>query len=556
MSHLSFRLISSAHKCFEDTPVDSLRQLAHATALRNDRFAFEAALSSSENRKVCVRLESPLKDYITIRRIACVEVAHPAYAITVDTDYLRDKQPGRYPDLLLPLGYNDSVVLSANATVSFWIEAKLPESVEAGLYPITVSVYTPEGEMLLSERMELEVIGAVLPEQKLTYTQWFHCDCLATYYGVDVFSEAHWRIIESFLQTAVDNGMNMLLMPVFTPPLDTAVGGERPTVQLVKVVKCGDTYTFDYTLVERWLEMCERCGIRYHEISHLFTQWGAEHAPKIIATVDGEEKKLFGWETDSLSEEYIGFLRQFIVSFKSYLKKKGVLENTMFHLSDEPSADHVERYVKLHAALDDLFADTVYADALSGYEFYTTGAVKRPIVATDHIEPFLENHVPELWCYYCCGEHEKVSNRFIALSMNRTRVIGLQLFKYDIKGFLQWGYNFYYSYLSLRPIDPYICNDGENNWVPAGDTFSVYPGPFGKPYESLHMAGFTQALSDLRALELYASLTSKEEAVAFIEEAAGQTITFSDYPRGDDFCVSLREKLDRAIAEKLDSQNA
>lgn len=33
--------------------------------------------------------------------------------------------------------------------------------------------------------------------------------------------------------------MNMLYTPLFTPPLDTAVGGERMTVQLVGMEKAG-----------------------------------------------------------------------------------------------------------------------------------------------------------------------------------------------------------------------------------------------------------------------------------------------------------------------------
>ena len=551
MNHLSFRLISSANKCFEDTVVSSLSPLYGATALKNDRFAVCAALSSPDNRNVFLSLDSELSDFITVRKIEYVDVALPCFPNITDPDYLRDKQPGRYPDLLLPLGQNGRVTLTAGRTVSFWIEAKIPSDAQAGLYPITLSVNDADGKTLACESLELEIIDAVLPEQTLMYTEWFHCDCLATYYGVDVFSEAHWRIIENFVKTAVDNGINMLLMPVFTLPLDTEVGGERPTAQLVGVEKTAEGYTFDFSRVDRWLEMCRRCGVKYHEVSHLFTQWGAEHAPKIIATLDGKESQLFGWDTDSLSDEYIGFLRAFLTDFKRYLKEKGVFENTMFHLSDEPVGEHLARYQKLREKLDDLLSDCVFGDALSSFDFYKTGAVDRPIVSTDHIEPFLNENVPHLWCYYCCAQSDKVSNRFIAHSMNRTRVIGLQLFKYDIQGFLQWGYNFYYSWHSLFPIDPYQCNDGCFNWVPAGDAFSVYPAPGGKPYESLHMAGFTQGLSDLRALQLYASLTSKEEAVALIESFAGQELTFKEYPRRDGFCVELREKLNRAIKEKL-----
>ena len=67
------------------------------------------------------------------------------------------------------------------------------------------------------------------------------------------------------------------------------------------------------------------------------------------------------------------------------------------------------------------------------------------------------------------------------------------------------------------------------------------------------MAAFTQGLSDLRALELYASLTSKEEALALIENFAGEEITFKEYPRRESFCVELREKLNRAIKLKIES---
>ena len=95
-------------------------------------------------------------------------------------------------------------------------------------------------------------------------------DDLFNAFNEDVFSEAHWRIIENFVKTAVDNGINMLLMPVFTLPLDTKVGGERPTTQLVGVEKTADGYVFDFSLVGRWLDMCARCGVKYHEISHLF----------------------------------------------------------------------------------------------------------------------------------------------------------------------------------------------------------------------------------------------------------------------------------------------
>jgi hypothetical protein len=64
-------------------------------------------------------------------------------------------------------------------------------------------------------------------------------------------------------------------------------------------------------------------------------------------------------------------------------------------------------------------------DALSDYEFYSSGAVTRPVPATDHIEPFIENKVPNLWAYYCCVQCTDVSNRFISMPSYRNRIIGV-----------------------------------------------------------------------------------------------------------------------------------
>ena len=160
----------------------------------------------------------------------------------------------------------------------------------------------------------IEIIGAALPEQELRVTQWFHCDCLASYYNVPVFSERHWEIIENFVRTAVSNGINMLLTPIFTPPLDTYIGGERPTVQLTGVRLTDSGYEFDFSRLDRWIDMCDRCGVKYLEISHLFTQWGAAHAPKIVADTPDGERRIFGWDTAAAGEEYTTFLRAILTA--------------------------------------------------------------------------------------------------------------------------------------------------------------------------------------------------------------------------------------------------
>lgn len=64
--------------------------------------------------------------------------------------------------------------------------------------------------------------------------------------------------------------INALLTPVFTPPIDIAVGHERKTVQLVDINVHDGIYSFDFSKLERWCKLCKENQISYIEIPHFF----------------------------------------------------------------------------------------------------------------------------------------------------------------------------------------------------------------------------------------------------------------------------------------------
>ena len=125
----------------------------------------------------------------------------------------------------------------------------------------------------------------------------------------------------------------------------------------------------------------------------------------------------------------------------------------------------------------------------------------------------------------------------------RTRIMGVQLYKFDMKGFLQWGYNFYYSQFSLHTINPYLVTDSEGAF-PAGDAFSVYPGANGA-VASLRLKVFKEALQDMMALKLLESYIGKEEVLKLIDEE--MEVDFNVYPKRTDYILKLREKVNDLI---------
>ncbi len=547
-SLLHVRLVSSLEKGLVSEPVEAYPALETITVLRGERLNFQLFLCTEPSACASTHLFTLEVTGLdaSAREVRQIMADLPCYAqdTAIGTAGFITSETGLYPDVLEPLDAGNRIRPKEGTLTAVWFEAT---PTEAGVYPVTVTI-REQDEVVASCSLTVTVVDAVLPEQSLIFTQWFHCDCLASYYNVPVFSEAHWRILENYMAYAARHGISCILTPVLTPPLDTEVGTERPTVQLVGVTKNGGDYAFDFSLLKRYLDMARACGIRYFEISHLFSQWGAAFAPKVVAMVDGIERRLFGWHTPGTEGEYPRFLSKLLPQLVAFLREEGVLANCRFHVSDEPNEEQLEGYGKAKAVIEPYLKDCVIIDALSSVTFYRRGAVTTPIPATNHIEAFLEEDIAERWTYTCCGQWHKVGNRFMAYPAFRNRILGIQLYKYNIVGFLQWGYNYYYSMGSRRLINPYLTQSGDGQ-VQSGDAFSVYPGPMGQPLASPRLAVFHEAIQDIEALKLCESLIGREKVVALIDDLAGAPVTFSDYPQSADYILALRQAVNARIAE-------
>jgi len=519
--------LSSLEKVFSDE-APGAEPFPGCTFLRGEEFSFQVAFCSDADAELLpeVQAEGARCECFLVEEIPS---SLPCYADS-DEFFLR-KTPGMYPDLLRPIA--SPIQVKVGEWRSLWLSLQCD-----GDASVTVTILDQSIICSFTE------ISQALPEQTLLCTNWFHCDCLANAYNAEPFGEAHWAIVENYVRCAASHGINFLLTPLFTPPLDTQVGGERFTTQLVGVVKDGDAYNFDFTQLRRWFDMCERCGIKAFELSHLFTQWGAKHAPKIV---DSTGSHIFGWETDADGDDYIDFLRQFAAALVPFLEQQGVKDRCYLHVSDEPGMGDIDCYARHAALIKRIFPGMKIIDALSNVEFYEQGLLERPIPSNNHVWLFIDR-VPELWTYYCCGQHRGgVSNRFFAMPSWRNRILGFQLWKYKCAGFLQWGFNFWNSQYSIRAIDPFACSDADGAF-PSGDAYVVYPGENGRPLTSLRLKVFHEALQDLRALQLLESKIGYDAALALLEQGLEEEITFSEYPRSASWLLETRERINKTLA--------
>ena len=134
----------------------------------------------------------------------------------------------------------------------------------------------------------------------------------------------------------------------------------------------------------------------------------------------------------------------------------------------------------------------------------------------------------------------------------RNRVLGYQMYKYNVKGFLHWGYNFWYKQFSVGPVDPFTETDAGGSF-PSGDSFVVYPGVDGKPLQSLRLKVFYDGFQDMRACQLLEDLVGKDKVMSIIEEGV-TPITFASFPHSDEWQLGVREKINMAIKEALSNK--
>ena len=61
------------------------------------------------------------------------------------------------------------------------------------------------------------------------------------------------------------------------------------------------------------------------------------------------------------------------------------------------------------------------------------------------------------------------------------------------------------------------------------------------------------AMTDLRALNLLASLTGKEHVLKIMEEGLAAPLTFDEYPKSDEYLPNLRNRVNLEILKFMDN---
>ena len=565
-------IVPSEHRIFSgDMPRESLTTYR---VMRNEplsfSLAYRSALSKGANGRVpdmpisvSVTSETlPLTVYKTCAVPFPASECEDATAETVGPcpDILVRRQASstiRYlGDRIAPyMEEGERVLLNASCAItqSIWITANEDgKTLVAGEHRVDIHILSlMTGEVIAEHSVHVTLIDALLPENDLIYTTWLYYDCLAEAHGVTLWGDEYFRILGKYIRNATRHGMNTLLTPAFTPALDTPVGTERMNVQLVGVKKTPAGYAFDFSLLQRFVTVARENGIRTFEHCHLFSQWGATQAINVYGEVEGKTVRLFGWDTPAGDCEYQTFLREYLKAFVSFAEAEGIGDDLLFHISDEPKESQLESYAAALHAVEGSLRGKQIGDALSNIAFYRHGLVKLPIVDVAHADEF-DGECEKMMLYYTGGESKPgLTNRLLTSAPWKTRILGLQLYRYRACGFLHWAYNNYYGRMSLGLFNPAVDPCFYKN-IP-GVTYLVYPGGADDLMPSLREKHLGEAIDDYRALRLLESLIGREETLALCEKFFGGEIDVLTLPTSGEQMRNFRQTVNEAISKHIHS---
>jgi len=505
-------------------------------AARGESVSFQLAFrTEGTDRKVRAKISAPEALAVRVRRVGYVPMLHFSTETPAEELDGIGHVPGLVPDPLFP---DQEIHAGPYETNAFWVNVDVPSDARPGRYRVTATL-AAEGEEPVTLTSAVRVHRATLgPRRDFPVTHWFYADALCDWYRTEVWQESFWPILTAYLKDVVGHGQDTILVPAFTPPTD---GVKKPT-QLVGVSRDGDRYSFDWNLVRRWVKAAKAQGITRFEWNHLFTQWGAKYAIRVYQGRGEGESLLWPPDTGGVSPTYRAFLSQYLPEFRRFLEEEGLAESSFFHVSDEPHGDeHLANYRAARGMLRELAPWMKVMDALSQIQFAREGLTDIPIPITDQAPAFVREGFPA-WTYFCCGPRGRYANRLLDTPLTKVRMLGWLFYKNQARGFLHWGYNYWYKSQARELINPYQVTDAK--WWPgwcSGDPFVVYPGD-DAPVDSLRWEVFGESLQDYALLQT-AGLAPHDPLLAEIRD-------YADFPRDERWVRSRRRELLRRANQR------
>lgn len=452
------------HYKLHEVPELTLQDVATLRAWKGERANIQAVLySKTDQGTLSVRMTEWKKDGVATGIHNAGDARFVNYVITDDFTSCGN-HPMSYPTWLVAdvIDQDKPHAVPAMETRPVWCTIEVPRDIAAGAYTTDLEVVNEAGNVVKRLALTIVVDNHALPtvaNQKFHLDFWQQPYAVSRYYGVKRWSDEHLEALRPYLKALGRAGQRVVSTILFYEPW-----GEQthdlfdPMVETVK--KADGTWTYDYTVFDKYVELCAECGIDKYINCFSMVPWDMSFRYWDEATEDYKYV-----QTNTSTEAYRELWTSFLTAFKAHLIEKGWFEKTNIALDERAEADMLNAYAiagnlgfnmalagNYHSSLCDKFRDLCVQ---LGQEGRFTAAQLAERKAKGWISTY----------YTSCANAEP--NIYTNSYPAEAAYLPIYAAKMNLDGYLHWAW---------MNWDEHPLTDSRFRKFGSGDTYCYYPG--------------------------------------------------------------------------------
>lgn len=364
------------------------------------------------------------------------------------------------------------VEMPAGSYRALWLTVETPRDAVPGTYTGTLTVRADGTEPKVFP-LTLEVLAATLPapaDWKFHLDIWQHPWAIARWHGVKPWSEEHFQIMRPYLRELAQAGQKVITTTITPRPWGSRDYDDYGT--MIEHVKQPDgTWTFDYTLFDRYVELAMSCGITKQINCLSMLTWSGRMDYIDAATGDTRSAMC-----EPGSPEYADYWEPFLRDFEKHLEAKGWLESTRICVDEAPAAMMKAMMEVVRGSAPRIKAALAGNQAPSHYAGLDLADFT---IILDHASEDLLRDIAtrkaegRVTTFYVCLDPKR-PNTFVQSPPAEAVWIGYYTAVNGYDGMARWAF-------TTWPENPlhetlYSAHPWRRD-LPPGDEFLVYPGP-------------------------------------------------------------------------------
>ncbi len=398
--------------------------------------------------------QGPFVELFELRPVVVNENTSPKLMTTTNykscKEYVTRKAPFSVYDALCPI---NEAQLSGRTALYLCVD--VDEKINAGVYSGHV-VFTCDHTEIQRVALTCTVRKALVPslkEAKFSMLNFFDYDNIPAQHGAEKNSEAYWEIFRDYVKKQCIMRCTHILLPA----------GEA-------VFQGDKLIGFDFSMAERAGQIAIEEGAPYLCGGHV-AHWHAWDSSEYYPNWDNKT----GIRT---SEGYLQ-MRMYFSQWAEVVERNGWLSCMTQALADEPQTYNDDTYRILAVMFRKFLPNVRIIDAVETTNL--GGGIDVWVPKQDTYEKWrdayetLKKAGEEMWFYTCAFPAGRIMNRSMDLPLIVSRAVLWMGAKYQLTGFLHWGFNYYIG----EDIWNSACCPHKGALLPAGDAHVVYPGKNG-----------------------------------------------------------------------------